>query len=410
MKKIIPAVLLVSLVANIALAVALSRRATPPASTVNPAHVGAKGEGAVGPTGDAVSAKVSPAVWAGLASDDLKQLTANLTAAGFPREAVRAAINGVLDERYRPRLDALYAKLYGQPFWEREPRLANPEISKELRAIETERLKITRELLGTNIANDEARRNRQARFGQLPDDKLDAIEAIVNDYRDLAETSGITWGAPMPWDRERRALVEAETRKDIVALLTPDELAAYDLRASRSASMLRSRMEYFKPTMAEFQAVLPLQQAFDAKYPGRAYFISLSDDQRRADDRQLAEQIKTALGEARYAEYQRAQDGDYRAAHDLAEQLSLPVENAGAVYAMKQEYQNRANGIRSDRNQTAEQRTAALNALAAEAQGKMDQLLTPEGAKTYNRTAFWLQNINRQMPARGDTTTRIVRP
>lgn len=412
MKKIIPAVLLVSIVLNVALVLALSWL-QPPDAAPNIAAVGADRSPtereATKPdkTGFVRSApsaqsKVTPAIWAGLASNDLKQLTANLTAAGFPREAIRAAINGVLDERFRPQLDALYAKMYDRPFWARDSRLANPELDKELRAISNERLKITRELLGTNIPNEEGRRNRQARYGQLPDEKLDAIEAIVTDYQDLGESSGITFGAPMPWDRERRALVDAETRKDVAALLTPDELAAYDLRASRSASLLRSRMESMKPTMAEFAAVLPLQQAFDTKH---GEYTMAESAERIADKKQLDEQIKSVLGESRFAEYQRSQDYDYRNLYNLTERLNLPAENANTVYAMKQEYQNRANAVRADKSQSQEQRTAALQSLASEAKAKLETLLTPSGARAYKQNAGWLQSLDRS----GVYTQTIIR-
>lgn len=412
MKKIPLVVLLLSVLANVVLAVVLSRRTA--ASDVQTGAAVANrivqtrgANPAASPERETAQGKVTPAVWAGLASNDLKQLTANLTAAGFPREAIRAAINGLLDERYRPQLDALYAKMYDRPFWARDSRLANPELDKELRAISNERLKITRELIGTNIPNEEGRRNRQARYGQLPDDKLDAIEAIVADYQDLGESSGITFGAPMPWDRERRALVDAETRKDVAALLTPDELAAYDLRASRSASLLRSRMEALKPTMTEFAAVLPLQQAFDAKH---GEYTMAESAERTADKKQLDEQIKSALGEARFAEYQRSQDYDYRNAYNLTERLNLPAENANAVYAMKQEYQNRASAVRADKSQPQEQRTAALQALASEAKAKLETLLTPSGAKAYKQNAGWLQSLENRSGVYTQTVIRQGTP
>ncbi|MFT3868370.1 MAG: hypothetical protein QM715_07720 [Nibricoccus sp.] len=416
MKKIPLVVLLLSVLANIVLVIALSRRPMTSDEHINATAASrvAQARGGV-PVGRAEGSatmasppgKLAPNVWGRLASDDLKQLTANLKAAGFPREAIRAAINGVLDERYRPQLDVLYAKMYDKPFWARDSRLANPELDNELRAITNERLKITRELLGTNVPNEEGRRNRQARYGMLPDEKLDAVEAIVTDYQDLGENTGITFGAPMPWDRERRALVEAETRKDVAALLTPEELAAYDLRASHSASLLRSRMELFKPTMAEFTAILPFQQAFDAKYS--EYSMSESAE-RTADKKQLDEQIKSALGETRYAEYQRAQDYDYRNAYNLTARLNLPVENANAVYEMKQEYQNRASAVRADRNQSQEQRTAALQALAGEAKAKLETLLTPSGARAYRQGAGWLQMMESRSGVSTQTIIRQVAP
>ena len=47
--------------------------------------------------------------------------------------------------------------------------------------------------------------------------------------------------------------------------------------------------------------------------------------------------MKKTLGEARYNEWARMQDGDYKALTQMADRFDLPKETADKVYQMKQE-------------------------------------------------------------------------
>ena len=60
---------------------------------------------------------------------------------------------------------------------------------------------------------------------------------------------------------------------------------------------------------------------------------------------------------------------------------------------MKDEADKAAREIRSSRDLTAPQRTAALAAIRAEAERAITQELGERNFRTYRRNAYWLRNI-----------------
>lgn len=397
--------LLASLVANLTLSGLLLGRSAKTTSSVEtaPTHLAKTSRPA--DYASSADASASPAsasptdapVWPRLATDDLSKLVANLKAANFPPEAIRAVVNALLDQKYKARMGELHAQLYNQPFWKTGAAYSDPKWRSALNAIQSERLKTTRDLLGTNVPNLEGRINRRARYGDLPDDKLDAVERIVTDYADLS--SGNTFGVNFPWDRERQAALDSEKRKDLAAVLTPQELELYDLRTSATARNMRNRLVAFDTTEAEFRALFPLQHAFEEKYPATNTGAS---PERQAALEALNQEIKSVLGDARYADYTRSQDGGYRTAYLVADRLNLPPENASKVYDLQQDYKKRVSAISGDPAQSNEQKATELSQLAVEARGKLTALLTAGGVQAYLTSGgAWLRTLeNPRPPAR----------
>ena len=416
MKRTLLTVLALALVAGLLIAVfamTALRRASPSAGPATASGPGvakggrpAPGSGAADGATLAADAEIRVGdAWRALRSDDLKSLAANLRAAGFPPEVIRAVVGAMLHEQFAARRRQIIGDQPAPPYWQAGSMASfysSPQMAA-LRQLAREEQETLRQLLGPDSASSEVTQlYHQRMFGNLPPEKADALQRILADYSDLRSQALADWsygGTMLPSDRQKLALLDKEQRDDIAALLTPDELQQYDLRSSPTAQRLRSRLAYFNPTEQEFLALYSLQGPFDQQYNGPANLMGMMSpdlmQQRQAAQQQLNDQIKAALGDARYAEYQQDTNPGYQVAARLASNLQLPAENAAATWTLQQNTQAQATALRANRELTGAQRAEALQALAAQADQQLTTLLTPAGADAYKQTSggMWLRAL-----------------
>ena len=325
----------------------------------------------------------------------------SLRNAGFPDNIVRAIVSAQIRERYAARRAALLKNDDAQ-YWIKTWNGwggGDPASRAALRELwRAERAEI-KDALGDAYADSpEYQRMVQRQFGDLPKDKITALQTITEDYQELtSEIHQISNGVMLPEDREKLIFLEKEKRADLAGLLTPEELQTYELRSSQTANNLRWQLSAFAPNEQEFRSIFALQRDFELQFPDRSSNNSDEAAQKARSDAQTAldAQIKASLGEARYTDYQRAKDGNYQQVARLAERLALPKENAVAVYDLSKEVQKRINDIRNDKNLNNDTRNQALASLADEATAKVTASLGGDrGFEAYKENGgWWLNNI-----------------
>src|SRR6187401_2515115 len=108
----------------------------------------------------------------------------------------------------------------------------------------------------------------------------------------------------------------ATRERELLAILTPEEIERLDMRTSTSSSTVRQRFGEAIESEDEFRKVFVLQKAFDEKYPIEdAIYSSRQQElmrQRGEAERKLLEEIQQAVGEERYAVFRRAMDQDFQ--------------------------------------------------------------------------------------------------
>lgn len=398
MKNITTAILLLSLGANAVLlakwlktdpaVTAISTRNTSGQSRAGDAQRNTAADQSGG------NAKVDPQFWSSLQQSEPKQFLARLIDAGFPPDVARSLVRWRILESFRPRRDAIVA---ADPIDPLRSGVFSREASRALVAISREQTDALRAALGSDIGlqDDRTAYNRHY-YGFLPPEKGAKVASLVAEYDSLrSQIYSEARNVMLPDDTEKLSLLEKEMRNDIAAALTPAELELYDLYRSQTAQSLRFTTDLFSPTEAEFRSIFALQNELTQKY-GSSYG-RLDPDQRnqRIKDQQAVNQkIKQALGDARYTEYERAQDFGYRAAAQIAEHFNLPAENAVAVHQLRNDYQQQVMTIMRDGTNypTPETKTEAQAALIKTSTEKLNTLLTPAGAAAYRDSAgYWLR-------------------
>ena len=108
---------------------------------------------------------------------------------------------------------------------------------------------------------------------------------------------------------------------------------------------------------------------------------------------EFQQQARAALGETRFAEWQRAQDPDYRELARVAARFKLPATVPTELYGYKQLIEEQRVRLESDANLSAQQREAGFQAIASETQRGFKEAMGEKAFRHYQkRTANpWVQ-------------------
>lgn len=401
-------VLTVSLVVNLILAFIVLKR---PAPAGTPTSVGASIEGTSVSAGlpkrdekqNTRAESRRAGLWEKLRNGSFQEMTQRLREAGFPHRLIVAIVTGVASERMKMQFDELRPEgQASQPYWKADQSVYDdPKKREALMKLQREQHEQLTAALGDNYWLTEERYIDMARgrYGELPAEKLHALGAIENDYRELqrkiyedAQKDGTVFGK---LDGDKLRLLEADQRADIAKLLTPEELLEFDLRSSRSASMLRSDTGFLQLSEEEFRSLFPAYQAAGERLEAMNFSSPAERNAAKLSfDAEVQTKVKELLDPERFADYLQAKDPTSKKLNLIVQRLDLPLSAARAVVAVQDEVTQRAAAILSDTTLTAEQRATQLAGLAQEASAKINGSLGERGYAAYlENNGKWLRGM-----------------
>ncbi len=382
----IPILLLgVSLIANAALFILRPTSDAAPASSASP----------LSPSASHPAAPITPALLAQLESGDPAALE-KLRALDLPEPLRIALIRAMVDQTFEPRYRALSPS--NKNYWETSIAFGSA-YAKERTAIEQEKDTLLKKLLG-DAHTPTPTRDPELAF--LSPEKATLVQRIDKDYRALATENqpDNPFGPTLPVDKAALDLLATERRADLAAILTPEELRAYDLRQSPTATRLRRDLDAFEPTEAEFSALYDLALAAAQKAGinphavSRGIDINASQALRKAEEASAAE-AKALLGESRYNDLVRSRDYDYQTLSKIGQRYNLPKETQIAAHDLSKTYQQRARDLAKDpANRDPQKRAEANQLLAREAESQLTQLLGANGAQVYKENSSLFRRLN----------------
>ncbi len=369
-------VLSLSLLGNLALAALVVTRSSAP-STVTPGPTTAATHSTL------VTGNNADALRAALASGDAAALQAAGVAADVAHDIALGRAFGRFAEKMR---SAQNATANGK--WWRRTTPGGAASREQLLAARRELSEAMIAAFGDDLGIG-GTDNNQLAF--LPQAKRDALRRITQDYDEMLAKFGGEGGIQLASDREKQKLLRAERDRDIAALLSPDELAAYEMRTSATAASIRQRYGDAIDSEEEFKKIYALQKAFDDKFPAPSGRITPDMMAARADaTRQLQEDLKSAVGPDKYSELRRASDADMRTLDSLAARLNLPPNTADSVLNTRDSYASESQRINADASLTPAQRRAQIQELGNRARNDVAKSLGSEGTEAYAQRATWL--------------------
>lgn len=339
--------------------------------------------------------EITSQTWRQLTDGDLPSQVARLRAEGFPPAMIRAIMAAQIREGNAARRQALETNVR-VPYWRQAQ--SDPQKAVGLRALVREENARLEALLGPDPENGRVAVLSRM-FPHFATEKIAQIVAIVerNDEQANAPRPRVSTDPDSLRDLTRE--LEMKLEADLAGVLTPGELEDYQLRFGRVATSLRFDLEAFDISEPELRTLARLQHAYQDRV---AYSVSQTPEQSRARDdaeKALNTEIKAAFGDARFAEYQRAKEYEYREAQKLVTRLQLPAEVTDQLYALRKEAM--AGTRQSDpefRAMSPEERHERMASLATQARQKLPALLGADGYRAYlDNQGAWLTNLEERV-------------
>jgi hypothetical protein len=312
--------------------------------------------------------------------DSPEVVAQNLRRAGADDETTRAILDGLLRRRMRVTASERRTEAFRTAWWK--------PVSSDVARLSSIRLSVTQpltKLLGPDPLDliDAA-----IRYDFLPPEKRALLARIDVDYAELQEPVGRNLlGVPGSQAATNAAAAEdqlllEERRKDLLAALTPEELAEYELRLGGTAELNVARLARMNLTEGEFRALKPIlderqatqRASRNASPSGERYF---------ADEQQAIDRIVTALGYDRALEYlwggSAPSPVDGTTAYDrvvsVLKDHNALTGNAPRLFQLGAETGERAAAIHHDASLSPEQKKAALLALQDSIRPQLDTLV-----------------------------------
>jgi hypothetical protein len=324
---------------------------------------------------------ITPETWALIASGDPSGPD-KLRALGLSEYLIRMLVRQELDRRYQEREQAQLAKA-GNEYWKHDFFYARWKNTDPLKMLDLQREKEgeLKALLGPERTPEQS---YDIRYAFLTPAKAEQLRRIDEDYMVLNQADATFDGIVLPEDRERLDYLEKQKRSDLAELLTPEELADYDLRSSQTSRALRFQLSAFDASENEFKTLYAIRKAYDERHPSppNVLYTPFLGTQKERDA--LDAEIKTALGDTRYADYKRSQDQDYKILAKLSTRLDLPPEKSIEAYNLKVALEDKIKNVRPTPGVDPRQQRAELFAtVAKEAEAGFTQILGAKGYEAY---------------------------
>ncbi len=337
---------------------------------------------------------------AAFASDDYAALLVRLHQTGFPDRIAREVVRARIREDYQERFRVIAPEAESDETWWRYGRNHRDFMltKDQLVAIDA----LARETAETEdrIVGPSCQPEPDIRLGFLPEQKRKQIERIEKDYLELeASIQQQTFGFHTESDTAKMRLLYEERKRDILAVMTPEEREIYEMRTSDIAAELRREGSWLGLTEAEFRQIYALRSKIAALHESSDPFAQqeapgISTEERAREEKALNDQIFALVGSERWQNAHKQQDRDYQILVLATRRFDLPSDTPDRVYALREEVDKTISALDANTTLSADGRAKALVDLAARIRSQVEGHLGTEAAEAYLQTNMrWLKTL-----------------
>lgn len=309
-----------------------------------------------------------------------------LRSTSLPERLIRSVLAAEIDEKFRDREAVLLPPKNKTLEWWQSDNTPVPLASRlALLALHREKSRLRVELLGPDPdAPDDG--------SSLPPAKREAVRLLAADYDetvDAIEHGGISERFLLPAEKAALASLKEQQKTELAALLTPAELADFELRTSSITEDIRDELHGFDATDQEFTAIYEFwkKENSGGGFFGHNLFFS---------EEEIAAPLKAILGDERFAEFRRAGNYEFGKIRSLVQRAGLPPETAAQVYDLRVHLEQESTRIVDDDSLSVAEKLAALQKLARETRAGIGAKLGPDAAAAYLPNAEkWLSLVDR---------------
>lgn len=294
--------------------------------------------------------------WREIESPDYATYVQNLRELGMPEPTIRDIIVADVDQLFIRRKREEDAK-QDMEWWRATPSPAvQSNILARTQALESDRAALLEKLLGPDWDKGHVAEERAPLalsgpvLGSLSDDVKASVQAISARSQDLMANYLADKQArgeqPNPAEMAR---MREETRQQLAAVLSPQQLDEFLIRYSDNANRLRNEFAGLNVSPEEFRAIFRAVDQIDRdiqlRYSGDD---ASSQRSRQALEQQRLAALRSALDPQRFAAFQRERDPAYQTALTAAQQAGGNEETARALYEIQRASADEVARIRND--------------------------------------------------------------
>jgi len=347
-------------------------------------------------------AQPSPPVrfhWGLVESADYRQYIANLRALGCPERLIRDIIIADVAKLYAGRMGDLGSVWDNWQPWHGNDRrqVRSRDHGTRVGALQAEQRALIKELLGIDwnerfdgLAND----NDMIALvlGFLPENKPAQFMAMIEEFSETTQqVREKVNGILLEEDRNQLARLRQEMMTKFATLMTPAEFEELSLRAQSVGKFMEGDLHLDGVPLSgpEFRELCGLSRLTgdviqDEILRDRDH-KELSGEEEERQQMAFESEVKKLLGPARFADFQRAQQPEFRDAFEFTEEHHLPASTAARISEALRDAQDQASQIKGDQSLSPDERVAALTLLRSVTINSLSSALGPQYAE-YART------------------------
>ncbi|MBC8002792.1 MAG: hypothetical protein H7X97_09415 [Opitutaceae bacterium] len=332
--------------------------------------------------------------WQTIARDSYTNYIASLRAVGCPEQTIRDLITAELTEENNRQRRALLAPLQAD-YWSHAMRGLAEALNDYEEKIDLIDARTTDQI---DILLPQAKQGpvhfsvNGAQTGHLPVEKKDAVKALHERFSLAAAKFMDDPGVTKEEKDRQKKLLQQQLDGELKQLVTPEDYAEMQLRGSRHAEALRGMIGLDLSPEEMRKLVLVLERY--EKSPGGSKPGQPGAEQKKAQEQEL----RDVLGD-RYESYVRAQDSNYGQAYRIARRFDLPPETATQVDDVRKSVGEAAQALGKNSQLTRDQRREALLAVQREAESTVREILGEKASDAYQRVGGdWIRSLSASEP------------
>jgi hypothetical protein len=310
--------------------------------------------------------------WALIESEDYRQYIANLRAVECPDWLVRDIIVADVDDLYEQKTKS--DPIYFSP-WQGETERSKEARSRtaNLIAMRREKRALVKTLLGyewDNHANEVWNQDilTSLTLGFLPDEKVSQLLCLKEEYTAAARTVREDANFILiDDDRAKLRNLYEGLETELSQLLDPADFDELQLRTQKDF-LLANDIHFDGMAISDetLRSLVRMSKTF--KDMALNEFVPDHPLSESEESRRMAafeDQVQSLLGPAQFADYQRAQDPDFRDILEFSQQNNLPETAAIQLYQARQTAGQEADDIQKEADLSPDERAELLAVLKA---------------------------------------------
>jgi hypothetical protein len=320
----------------------------------------------------------APLRWNELESADYPTYIVNLRRVGCPEPVLRRIISADLKELFARKAFAA-AEEFHHDFWEIAARenirdYFEKTLRQQVKALCGEPDDLLKQLLG-----DAPREASADSIAPAPDNRLtnflsaekqEQLREVTERYDALFQSVRKSNGSPQEKESQLSNL-RLDLEKDLAGILSPDELAEYQLRQSSAAKEVQQLYGVdFNET--ELRNVAKVLDDFHRE----------AESDADIDPETLDQKLASVLGPSRFADYNRARSATYREIYDVASEFGQPASTAAEIFDLRLASEKQCEEIRADKTRSFQEKQALLDSLQEQVE---QSVLTRFGAAAFQK-------------------------